>query len=1009
MKIREDYGHEWSEEGDIAFVENRLELARKAYIEASKYAPENPFIIYKIGRTMKALKNNSEADYYFKRALKIKPDLNEEIFIQRDNELKETLNQKQVTKTPIKNENSHVEGEHKNEKKAQDKFTEKKHENKMIDVRTLLIEGDKLSDNGNYTEALEKYRICQNEDPANPSIIARVSAMSSRLGNYDLAEESVEKIKHTSSISKIKKSSEKNGWWSKLLPSKKIKSAPKKDTALKKPKNITIEMIEEEIDKAINLINSQLPGADIGRSKNLLTFSGKSLKEGNLQDSFNNAIQAQLAANPNTEYLLNNAQKADHNAQTAFRNSDFQNAIQNWNITLDNYKLAEELARARNQRDDLNTIGLLIEKTRKNIENGRKSDQNRKMNELIMKGNSSIKEGDVFFKKLQYLEAISRYNEANQIFIEALDIAGKESFPANDEIQISIETIHESIKASHFGYVDLMLKNAEKDIDNYPERVESQYFAAVQYLQKLSYTSEENHSQLLTAANDGLIKSKILQAGQRIDLCKKFLDNREFHNAKENYRSILEYLNSIYDEALDLKFYQYTEDIKRLISVCNNNIERARSSMLQINEVEVSFKSPNEILRGQAKYEGGILKSSNPSNNVSQISSNGSNVPDKLFSMYSDVELIASGGFGKVYRVKRNDGQIAAVKIPSNLDPESGNIFLREVENWTKIDKHINVVSIYDYNIVPFPYIEMEYCDNSLADLPKPVEPLMAAKYIFDLCEGLKIAHRKNIIHRDLKPQNVLLKDNSVRIADWGLSKALSDASSSITREIKGTIKYAAPEQLDNKSKDGRTDIWQVGVLFYELLTGVLPFSGDGFSEIASSIYSKNPVLPSEYNPNLEEFNNIVLKCLEKNPENRYRTVEELQKDLAAYLSISYSISFEKSITQKDIRTSAIFCTDLLITHLKINNLQKAYYYCDDLLLLIKGSDKKIVEKLKNQILIRIEERFEDAPEELILTAERLYDQISLGTLGTERKIREGQLKFGNEKADSIYSYDLFE
>lgn len=377
--------------------------------------------------------------------------------------------------------------------------------------------------------------------------------------------------------------------------------------------------------------------------------------------------------------------------------------------------------------------------------------------------------------------------------------------------------------------------------------------------------------------------------------------------------------------------------------------------------------------------------------------------------MYSDVELIASGGFGKVYKVRRNDGQIAAVKIPSNLDSESGNIFLREVENWTKIDKHINVVSIYDYNIVPFPYIEMEYCDNSLADIAKPIEPLMAAKYIFDLCEGLKIAHRKNIIHRDLKPQNVLLKENSIRIADWGLSKALSDASSSITMEIKGTIKYAAPEQLDNQSKDGRTDIWQVGVLFYELLTGALPFSGDGFSEIASAIYSKTPPPPSDYNQKLEEFNKIVLKCLEKNPENRYGTVEELQKDLAAYLSISYSISFEKSVTRKDIRTSAIFCTDLLITHLKINNLQKAYYYCDDLFLLIKGRDKKIVEKLKSQILLRIEEGFEDAPEELILMAERLYNQISLGTLGTEKKVREDQLRFGIERTDNNYNDDLFE
>ena len=241
----------------------------------------------------------------------------------------------------------------------------------------------------------------------------------------------------------------------------------------------------------------------------------------------------------------------------------------------------------------------------------------------------------------------------------------------------------------------------------------------------------------------------------------------------------------------------------------------------------------------------------------------------------------------------------------------------------------------------------MEYCDNSLAGLSKPVEPVRAARYIFDLCEGLKIAHRRNIIHRDLKPQNVLLKDDSIRIADWGLSKALSNASSSMTSEIKGTIKYAAPEQLNNKQKDERTDIWQVGILFYELITGTQPFTGDGFSEIATAISLDNPKIPSEHDSKLKEFDSIILKCLEKEPENRYRTVGELQKELAAYLSLSYTLSFEQSVTQKDIRNSAIFCVDLVITHLKINNLQKAYFYCEDLSVLIGRSDKKIIHSLQ--------------------------------------------------------------
>jgi len=104
----------------------------------------------------------------------------------------------------------------------------------------------------------------------------------------------------------------------------------------------------------------------------------------------------------------------------------------------------------------------------------------------------------------------------------------------------------------------------------------------------------------------------------------------------------------------------------------------------------------------------------------------------------------------------------------------------------------------------------MELCDQSLANLPKPMDVDKAAWIIFNIAEGLKYAHSKGIIHRDLKPQNILLKDGIPKISDWGLSKVLAE-SSSATATKAFTPLYAAPEQIKGEDKDERTDIWQLG------------------------------------------------------------------------------------------------------------------------------------------------------------------------------------------------------
>ena len=148
------------------------------------------------------------------------------------------------------------------------------------------------------------------------------------------------------------------------------------------------------------------------------------------------------------------------------------------------------------------------------------------------------------------------------------------------------------------------------------------------------------------------------------------------------------------------------------------------------------------------------------------------------------------------------------LKIPIFLDEVTGRSFIAELQNWTSLI-HENIVRVQDYNIMPFPYFEMELCDGALSELEKPVSPDQVAWLIFNVCEGLKCAHTHGILHRDLNPQNIMLRNGIPKITDWGLSKVMTQSR---TTTVSGgfTAYYAAPEQIANKPKDQRTDIWQI-------------------------------------------------------------------------------------------------------------------------------------------------------------------------------------------------------
>ena len=352
--------------------------------------------------------------------------------------------------------------------------------------------------------------------------------------------------------------------------------------------------------------------------------------------------------------------------------------------------------------------------------------------------------------------------------------------------------------------------------------------------------------------------------------------------------------------------------------------------------------------------------------------------PPQLAYKYTEIEPIGRGGFARVFKAKRKDGKVVAVKIPLSLDENTGKAFLREISHWLQL-KHPNIVRLYDANILPIPFLEMEYCEGSLEKLPKPLPVEVASYIVFNIAEGLKYAHSKGIIHRDLKPSNVLLKEGIPKISDWGLSKAMTETHSTTMASF--TPFYASPEQTSRRfgKPDHRSDIWQLGVLFYQLVTGKLPFEGDDLIEVVSRIATDEPVPPGELNPEAKEIEHVILTCLQKNPDDRYQSVAELQLELATYLGLRYKKELKRSITVNDTPRAAFYAGKLMLMFLKMGNMKEAYKYASDLKFYASGELSRDVEELAEGIKVRLEEGLSFAGEELLAKAEIIAHKVSLG------------------------------
>ena len=270
-------------------------------------------------------------------------------------------------------------------------------------------------------------------------------------------------------------------------------------------------------------------------------------------------------------------------------------------------------------------------------------------------------------------------------------------------------------------------------------------------------------------------------------------------------------------------------------------------------------------------------------------------IPEPLSGRYELGDILGFGGMSEVHLARdvrlHRDVAVKVLRADLARDPSFYLRFRREAQNAAALN-HPSIVAVYDTGEAetptgPLPYIVMEYVDGvTLRDIVHtegPMSPRRAIEIIADACQALNFSHQNGIIHRDVKPANIMISStNAVKVMDFGIARAIADSSSvTQTAAVIGTAQYLSPEQARGDPVDARSDVYSLGCVLYEILTGEPPFTGDSPVSVAYQHVREDPIPPSERHEGISpELDAVVLKALAKNPENRYQTAAEMRADL---------------------------------------------------------------------------------------------------------------------------------
>lgn len=294
------------------------------------------------------------------------------------------------------------------------------------------------------------------------------------------------------------------------------------------------------------------------------------------------------------------------------------------------------------------------------------------------------------------------------------------------------------------------------------------------------------------------------------------------------------------------------------------------------------------------------------------------NIGKKLDGRYEITELIGVGGMAEVYKgIDVIDNKTVAIKILKKEYAENEE-FLRRFRNESKaiaVLSHPNIVKIYDVGFSEkIQYIVMEYIDGITLKEYIEEEKVLTWKdtvhFVIQILRALQHAHDKGIVHRDIKPQNIMMfTDGTIKVMDFGIAKFAREEGKTATDQAIGSVHYISPEQASGNVTDAKSDIYSVGAMMYEMLSGRKPFDSDNPVAIAVMHMHDIPERPRAINPDIPDgLEEIILRAMEKAPEDRYQTTADMIADIEKFKS-NPSITFGYYLEEEDDENTINFST----------------------------------------------------------------------------------------------------
>ena len=262
----------------------------------------------------------------------------------------------------------------------------------------------------------------------------------------------------------------------------------------------------------------------------------------------------------------------------------------------------------------------------------------------------------------------------------------------------------------------------------------------------------------------------------------------------------------------------------------------------------------------------------------------------KTISHYKILEKLGEGGMGVVYKAEdtKLERKVALKFLPSHTttDKEAVKRFEREAKAAAALN-HPNIITIHEISefegqtFITIEYVEGKSLREKVSDSPLSIDETI--NITVQICEGLSKAHQAGIVHRDIKPENILIdEDGRVKIVDFGLAKLKGVGKLTKEKSTLGTIHYMSPEQTRGEEVDNRADIWSVGVVLYEMITGQCPFKGEYEQAVIYSILNEDPEPVTGLRMDISvELERILKRALAKRPSERYQHIDDLLVDLS--------------------------------------------------------------------------------------------------------------------------------